>query len=100
MSRPNVTDPIDWFATGVLWIHLESYYNRGLSPARAKELIERIVDPSSTVSEYLHCEPMCINGNWCVHVQATYNSLMHELIVKRIQEALDEELEKLARTRV
>lgn len=77
--------------TSVLWLSLEDYYNKGLTPARAKELIEKIPDPGSAGGLKLYCSSSGLNGNWNVETQATKRNYL-ELIEMFIEDALEDEM--------
>lgn len=59
MNNPN------YFTTTRIWLHLEEFHNRGLTPERSKQIIEALPDPGSAVRS-LHCEPMHVNNNWVI----------------------------------
>jgi len=77
--------------TSVLWLSLEKYYNQGLTPERAKELIEKIPDPGSLVGGPLRCESARLNGNWNVHTSSCDSNTIYE-IIDDISLVLDNEL--------
>lgn len=84
---------IRYFTTTEIWIHLEDYYNKGLEPEKAKEIIESIVNPfqgacySST--DTLQCEPMRINRNWIVKTQTNNPERIREIV-----EIIEHEIKK------
>jgi hypothetical protein len=47
-----------------IWLSLEQYYNRGITPKQIEDIIKAIDDPFSSL--YLRCQPMGINGNLIV----------------------------------
>lgn len=65
---------IDYHTTTDIWLHLEEYYNKGLSPEEAKEIIEGIVEPFQfyiiSTGNTLRTKPMGINGNLIVESNA------------------------------
>lgn len=80
--------------TSVIWLSLEDYYNKGLTPARAKELIQTITDPGSAGGLKLYCTSSGLNGNWNVETQ-TRNGDYIEFIAMNIEFVLDEELAEM-----
>lgn len=78
-----------------IWLHLEDYYNAGMSPEKAREVIESIVDPSQrggySSASKLRCSPMGLNGNWIVKSFAMTDYEI-ENIVSTIEWHLDQEL--------
>lgn len=60
---------INYFTTTEIWLSLEDYYNQGLPPEKAKEIIERIRNPYGS-NTYLSCEKSGLNDNWIVRTFA------------------------------
>ncbi len=73
---------LDYHTTTRVWLSLEDYYNAGLTPERAKEIIESLRDEDGYP---LHCEPGGINRNWIVE---THEDLVGYLVL-RIRSALN-----------
>lgn len=48
-----------------VYFSLEDYYNRGITPEQAREIIENI----RINGDYLYCYPAGINQNWAVEVR-------------------------------
>lgn len=72
-----------------VWLHLEDYYNAGLTPEEAKGVIEGL--RPSEFSGYFYCEPSGVNGNWNIDVPSRYSAAY---VVLLITEALDRRLEE------
>jgi hypothetical protein len=83
---------IEYYATSVLHLSLEDYFNAGIPPERSKELIEGIPDVVGSLN--LWCEPSGLNHNWNVHTRA--NTATHQyLVVFEITCALEDELKRM-----
>jgi hypothetical protein len=83
---------IDYYATSVLHLSLEDYFNAGIPPERSKELIEGIRDVVGTLN--LWCEPSGINHNWNVRTRANTTRDQY-LVVFEITCALEDELRRM-----
>lgn len=57
---------VNYHTSTTVWLHLEDYYNAGITPEEAKEIIE---DFSDLAGNYLWCEPSGYNGNWHINVR-------------------------------
>jgi hypothetical protein len=79
---------IGYHTTTEIWLSLESYYNRGMTPKWAGEVIERVHDHPG---RYLTCEPSGFNGNWIVRTMWTNPEDVRQ-VVRDIERALDLEL--------
>jgi hypothetical protein len=75
---------IDYHTTTEIWLHLEDYYNAGVTPQQAKEVIESIADGAGRLT----CRPSHCNGNWIVQTLYTSSNCI-EAIVADIQNKLD-----------
>ena len=60
-----------------IWLHLEDYYTRGLTPEQAREVIEKIPDGSGG---YFHCEPSGLNDNWIVDAPYKHHGAIDDLV--------------------
>lgn len=79
--------------TSIIWLSLEYYYNAGLTPERAKEIIENMNDPGS-MSLKLQCRPQGINRNWNVYTGLTDRDQINYLVGRiyvRLEEAIGRE---------
>jgi hypothetical protein len=83
---------IEYYATSVLHLSLEDYFNAGIPPERSKELIEGIYDLTGSLK--LWCEPSGLNHNWNVHTRAISDS-QHETLIFLITCALEAELKRM-----
>jgi hypothetical protein len=83
---------IDYYATSILHLSLESYFNAGIPPSRSKELIESIPDVVGSLN--LWCEPSGVNHNWNVRTRANTERNQY-LIVFQITCALEAELKRM-----
>jgi len=92
LKRPTYFPPITYFVTESLWLSLESYYNAGLTPERAKEIIESLRVSDGAL--YMRCEPSGLNRNWIVHLPYDTSTIQ---AINNIQVALTRELNKCAR---
>lgn len=61
---------MNYYFSSIIHLSLESYYNRGLTPEKAKEIIEGIRDYGSDYGN-LWCQSSGINSNWSVRTLAT-----------------------------
>jgi hypothetical protein len=78
---------IDYHTTSELWLSLEAFYNRGVTPAEVKAIIERMPDPGSS-SLTLRCHPSGFNDNWIVGTRSN-DRATHRAIVDRIRVELE-----------
>jgi len=81
---------LNYNVTGVIHLSLEDYYNAGMTSEEAKEIIEKIPDSLSGITNFpdnLHCERQFINGNWNVHTKYTHPADI-EVMVYEIRFAL------------
>lgn len=83
---------VNYHTTTNIWLHLEDFYNKGLTPEKAKELIESIKDPCA-INSYLKCHPMGINHNWIVECYGSSNDVYG--IVYEIECVLNSEMTKM-----
>ena len=83
----------NYFITSVIWQSLEPWYNAGIASARAKEIIEKMHDPSNSML-HLRCEQAGLNGNWNVHTSSNDQDTIY-LIVCMIENAMNNELVKM-----
>jgi hypothetical protein len=60
---------INYFTTTRIWLHLQDFYNRGMTPERAKEVIEQIPDPGSH-----------LNRNWIVETALNEQTAVVDLV--------------------
>jgi len=58
---------IKYYTTSRVWLSLEYYYNNGITPDRAKEIIENTRDPILS-NVKLTCDLSGFNGNWIVNI--------------------------------
>ena len=77
------------YTTSVMHLALEDFYNAGISPEQAKNVIESIRDRAGT----LRCEASGINNNWNVHTVCCHRDSIKE-IVWQIEDCLNELLAK------
>lgn len=61
---------IHYHTSTTIWLHLEDYYNLGMTPDEAKTIIEKIRDPYG--SSYFYCESSGFNGNWNINTRAKH----------------------------
>lgn len=87
---------IEYWTSSMLWLSLEKLYNRGLSPARAGEIIRAIPDPGSATMN-LRCSSSGLNNNWRIETQAN-DPDAHAQIVSLVEAALLDELRERDRT--
>jgi len=81
-----------YHVTSVIHLSLEKWYNKGMTPERAKEIIEGIDDFCPGLGGIrLYCEPQGINMNWNVCTQTT-NADQIWLLVATIEDAMNREL--------
>lgn len=78
---------ISYHVTSNIYLSLEEYYNNGLTPAKAKEIIERINDPVSQ-NRRLSTESAFINGNLIINTMATNPDHIYYIVIM-VTEALD-----------
>ena len=76
---------MNYHTSTIIWLSLEPYYNRGLKPERAKEIIEKVLDFPDSL------EHQGINGNWNVRTLRTRREDI-DLLVLDIEYALSTEL--------
>lgn len=79
---------INYWVSSEIWLSLESYYNKGITPKRAKELIESIY---VVRGGKLNCRESGINGNWIVKTRLN-DPDNHAFIVQKIEYLLENEL--------
>lgn len=83
---------IEYYATSVLHLSLESYFNAGIPPERSKELIEGIYDVVGCLK--LWCEPSGVNHNWNVRTRAN-TAKSQAWVVHEITCVLEAELKRM-----
>lgn len=95
---------ISYFVTSEIWLHLEEYYNKGLTSEEAKEVIESITNPFQhygySTADKLQCELMGVNGNWIVKIctrKASSIQFIVDTIEARLQLFLDKKKVKKKR---
>ncbi len=71
---------MNYHITTVIWLSLEDFYNRGLTPEQAKTIIEAMDDPAGG-SLRLRCENQFINGNWNVHTGLLDQHRIYNLVL-------------------
>lgn len=76
----------------IIGLHLETYYSQGITPEKAKEIIEGIHDFGT-----LRCKDSRINNNWDVQVN-THNFYKIECIVEEIAYRLNLYLKDLQKS--
>jgi hypothetical protein len=81
---------VKYHVTSRIWLSLERYYNAGLTPEQAREVIERIADPGSNTSN-LRCKSSGFNGNWIVETSCRDEESI-ETIFYHIELSLSTEL--------
>lgn len=79
---------INYWVSSEIWLSLEDYYNKGITPKRAKELIESISDARG---RKLNCRESGINDNWIVKTMMN-NPDDHTRLVWKIESLLEDEL--------
>lgn len=85
VKNNNMKRQINFFTSTLIWLHLEDYYNAGITSLEAKKIIENLRDFNNT---YIICENSGINGNWIVGTSSN-NKNDHLTLVKEIQWALE-----------
>lgn len=73
--------------SSTIWLTLEEYYNKGVTPEQAKEAIEALPDLGSS-SLRLVCESQGLNYNWNVRTTATSPYIIKD-ILRMIEMALN-----------
>lgn len=68
-----------------LWLHLEDYYNNGITPEEASSAINKMMPDSYEIGSF-YCEPMGINGNLIVNLPFNADA---DMCLYRIQSLLD-----------
>lgn len=77
-----------YHTTTLIWLSLEDYYNKGLDPEKAKEIIENMIDPIGQLgTTNLRCSPMGLNRNWIVETFANDDRDI-EFVVRMIESQL------------
>jgi hypothetical protein len=75
---------INYYPTTLIHLSLEDFYNDGMTPEQAKQIIEGISDPAATATLgynfKLKCSPQYINGNWNVETWATTPENIHQIV--------------------
>lgn len=84
---------LSYWVSSIIWLSLEDWYNAGLTPERAREIIEGIQDPGmmAFLGSRLRCETQGVNGNWNVRI-ATTDPRTIVKTVSLIRDRLDAEL--------
>jgi hypothetical protein len=85
---------INYHLSTNIWLHLEDFYNNGLTPEEAKKAIETVKDYTGS---YLHCESSGFNGNWTVDTHSHHTDI--PLLVLRIETVLYETMRRNNETR-
>ena len=80
---------IDYYLSTNISLSLEDYYNDGLTPEEAKEVIENISDTQcGGWPSHLSCRPSGINRNWTVRTLLMHPQDIRDIVIG-IQVALD-----------
>jgi len=84
---------LGFYTTTTVHLSLEDFYNAGMTPERAKEIIETFRDTSGPMrpAMRLFCSPAGINNNWKFEVYSTNQHYVSDLL-EDISYALNLEL--------
>ena len=84
---------LGFYTTTTVHLSLEDFYNAGITPERAKEIIETFRDTSGPMrpAMRLFCSPAGINNNWKFNLM-TRDSMRIDMFVEDISYALNLEL--------
>ncbi len=88
------------YTTLTLHLSLEDWYNDGLTPEEAKEVIEKLDDPSSSfigAGSKLCCTRGGINNNWNVSVRCSSEEAEY-MVLDDIEFSLNAALERKKKT--
>lgn len=70
---------MNYHISSIIWLSLEKYYNKGLKPNEAKEIIEALPDLGS-YSLNLSCREQGINNNWNVMTSSTNKDIIRDIV--------------------
>ena len=83
---------IEWWCSSILHLSLEKYYNAGITPARAKEIIEGVRDFVGCLN--LWCEPGGVNNNWNVRTRVNNVEMQRDLVI-HLTDLMEAELKRM-----
>lgn len=71
---------LGFYTTTTVHLSLEDFYNAGITPERAMQIIETFEDKATSFRSKLSCRPAGINNNWKFEVYSTNQHYVSDLL--------------------